>query len=368
MTGFLEQFNKQLVSGWVKTTGNNNNVRLVFNGQQEFVVEASWKRPDLPVDAIGFIFPLPNELTSVYPLRLESYASDGTELENSPRIIETRESEINKVLPGLDGWLFLANDSNDSLDHLTGSKQLDADILERWITLIHDRQERFANRKIPFVQVIVAEKEVVYQDRLPSPFRISENRPACRLMAAMDTPERQVSFLYGLTPEDAGAATTPLYFQGDTHFSFPGAEGLSRQLLQKLAQLGDLHGRPRLAPLPPYRYKKAFQVGDLISKRVGTNVEMIDYPQPQHEHRMICATPEPRAGRVRGFHNASGSGRLLMVHTSSADWMAPFLNDTFSDVLYIWGSDVDDTAVEWFQPDYVIAQTNERFLTHCPTR
>ncbi|MFM7230172.1 MAG: alginate O-acetyltransferase AlgX-related protein [Cyanobacteriota bacterium] len=368
MSGFLEQFNKQLVSGWVKSTGSSDMVRLVFNGQREFLVEANWKRPDLPEDAIGFIFPLPAELASVYPLQLESYCGDGTAMENSPRIIETRESEINKVLIGQDGWMFLANDSNESLAYLTGRLTMAEELLTKWNRLVNQRYETMAKRKLPFVQVIVAEKEVVYQDQLPNGYAISKTRPICRILETLEKDQLCQKFLYGPSAEEARKSKHWLYFKGDTHFSFQGAELLTRQLLMQLAQLGEMHGRPRPSQLPDYRYKKAFQVGDLISKRVGTNVELIDYPQTRHEQISICATPEPRAGRVRGFHNSQGTGRLLMFHTSSADWMAPFLNDTFRDVMYVWGGELDTTMIDWFQPDYVVAQTNERFLTHSPGR
>ena len=366
MSGFLEQFNKQLVSGWVKSTGGSDVVRLLFNGQHEYLVEATWKRPDLPEDAIGFIFPLPTKLASVYPLQLECYCSNGEAMQNAPRIIETRESEINKVLTGKDGWLFLANDSNESLEHLTGQKKMATELLNRWSTLICQRQDHMAARKIPFVQVIVAEKEAVYRDHLPDTFTITEERPVCAIVKALEQNQRTLGFLYGPSAEEARRSPHNLYFKGDTHFSFQGAEALTRQLLLQLFQLGDMYGRPRPNQLTSYPYKKAFQVGDLISKRVGTNVEMIDYPQARHVHISICATPEPRAGRVRGFHNSQGTGRLLMFHTSSADWMAPFLNDTFRDVMYLWGGEVDSHVIDWFQPDYVVAQTNERFLTHCP--
>ncbi|MFZ4565793.1 MAG: alginate O-acetyltransferase AlgX-related protein [Prochlorococcaceae cyanobacterium] len=368
MSGFLEQFNKQLVSGWIKGTAGNNMVRLLFNGQDEYLVEATWKRPDLPDDAIGFIFPLPSKLASVYPLQLECHGSDGEALQNSPRIIETRESEINKVLTGQDGWLFLANDSNDSLAYLTEQKEVSPRLLTQWIELIRSRQDYMSERKTPFIQVVVAEKEVVYQDQLPEGYKISENRPICRITQALEKDSRKQRFLYGPDPNMARDSKTLLYFKGDTHFSFQGAESLTRQLLTQLCQQGDEVGKPRPNPLGDYRYRKAFQVGDLISKRVGTNVELIDYPQSKCKHTWICSTPEPKAGRVRGFHNSQGTGRLLMFHTSSADWMAPFLNDAFRDVLYIWGGELDTDVIDWFQPDYVVAQTNERFLTHCPKR
>jgi hypothetical protein len=365
MIGFLEQFNKQQVSGWVKRSDSDNTVRLVFNGHQEFIVEASIERADLQDDGNGFIFTLPVELSSAHPLKIECYSSLGEELMNSPRTIETRDSEISKVLLGTESWLFLINDSNHSLDYLTCRKELPKSLLSRWSELIRRRQGKMASLAIPFVQIIIAEKEVVYHTHLPAPHAISPNRPILGIAQGLEGLQIP-GFLYGPTPEDADNSEKLLYFKGDTHFSFHGAEFLTRKLLMNFTLLGEAHGLPPLEALPSYEYKKAYQVGDLISKCIGTNVELIDYPLARYMPITVCATHEPRAGRVRCIHNDQGSGRLLMFHTSSADWMAPFLNDTFRDVMYVWGTEVDSSIVAWFKPDYVAAQTNERFLTHCP--
>ena len=365
MIGFLEQFNKQEVSGWVKDSGSTDSVRLIFNGQLEYIVEAVIERPDLHDEVKGFIFTLPPELSSTYPLRLECYSRLGEELTNSPRTIETRDSEISKVLLGTDSWLFLINDSNHSLEYLTGREELSQSILSRWCELIRLRLEQMASLSIPFVQIIVAEKEVVYQNNLPAPHTISQNRPI-RSIAQYFEGFHIPGFLYGPSPEEAYNSEKLLYFKGDTHFSFHGAESITRKLIMNFSLLGEPLGRPLLEKLPSYEYTISYQVGDLISKCIGTNVESIDYPLARFKPITVCATHEPRAGRLRCIHNDQGTGRLLIFHTSSADWMAPFLNDTFRDVMYVWGMEVDLSIVAWFQPDYVAAQTNERFLTHCP--
>lgn len=367
LPGFLEQFNRQTVSGWTTCEGETTFVTIIFNDTHEFRISATRKRPDLPGNAAGFKFEVPSELTSVYPLKVHCVSSQGEALGNSPRIIETRDSEIQKVIHGEDSWLFLANDSNASIDYLTGAKQLADSLVEKWASLITARIDKMKARSIPFVQVLVAEKEVVYQDNLPSSYQVIDDRPATKLLDLLTKNNCLDYFLYGPTYQSARQTNELLYFKGDTHFSFRGAELVTRQLVEKLSRLALASEALADIDMQGYHYRLSYQVGDLISKVVGSNVEAIDYPISRHKPKLLFSTNEPRAGRVRSFINHSGNGRLLAFHTSSIDWMAPFLNDTFQEVLYIWGSEMDEDLVNWFRPDYVIAQTNERFLTNCPT-
>ena len=340
---------------------------IILNDAHEFRAPATNKRPDLPSNSAGFSFEVPSEFTSVYPLKVHCISPQGEALGNSPRIIETRDSEIQKVIHGEDGWLFLANDSNASIDYLTGAKQLAPSLMERWASLITARIGKMKARSIPFVQILVAEKEVVYQEKLPSSCQVIDDRPATRLSDLLTKNDCLDSFLYGPTHQSARQTNELLYFKGDTHFSFRGAELVTRQLVEKLSRLARASGGLADIDMQDYYYRLNYQVGDLISKVIGCNVEAIDFPISRHKSKLLFSTNEPRAGRVRSFINHNGNGRLLVFHTSSIDWMAPFLNDIFQDTLYIWGSEMDEELVNWFRPDYVVAQTNERFLTNCPT-
>jgi hypothetical protein len=46
--------------------------------------------------------------------------------------------------------------------------------------------------------------------------------------------------------------------------------------------------------------------------------------------------------------------------------MTTYLNDAFEYTFYQWGSQLEPSMLDWFKPDYVLAQSNERFLPTCP--
>lgn len=369
MPGYLERFNSEIVSGWVPQGGaaNDTTVTIVFNGEHKFQIQATIKRNDLPDNALGFELPLPENLKRLYPLVVECYCPSGDHVANSPRSIETRESELSKVLQGKDGWLFLANDSNCSIDYITGKKVISQSLLDSWRSLIVRRIDLMEQLKIPFVQVIVAEKETVYHEMLPDGYTVSAIRPAKQIIARLQGSAYENQVLYGPRYEQRAGGGPALYFKGDTHFSFHGAGALTTEIVSILKKFDAMQSILADVGLEDYSFCKRYQAGDLITKTTGVNIEEIDYPIAKCRPSLLFSTNEPRAGRVRALSNPMGSGRLLAFHTSSIDWMAPFLNDIFNQVLYVWNGRLDQRLISWFKPDCVIAQTNERFLTACPS-
>lgn len=364
--GYLEEFNTRQVSGWAYANEACQSVTLVFNQSHSVNVMLDIKRSDLPDQAFGFCYTLPDFLKTQYPLSVSCIGPNGNELDNSPKSIETRPSEIEKVLIGKNGWLFLCNDSNHSLKYLTGERPADIDLIRQWIDLIQTRINTLASAGIPFVQCIVAEKEAVYDDMLPDNIFISDVRPATLLIDGLEmkiTLDRY--FYYGPTKSDLTVSASQLYYKGDTHYTHYGAELVARELLSRLAT--QLDAATAFPSIPQeFQYRITYQASDLLAKVEGVNIEQHDYPSSHCRPILHFSTTEPKTGRIRAVSNPDGHGRLLVFHTSSIDWMAPFLNDAFRHILYFWSGKVDYTLVNWFQPDYVIAQTNERFLTHCP--
>jgi hypothetical protein len=122
-----------------------------------------------------------------------------------------------------------------------------------------------------------------------------------------------------------------------------------------------------IATLDNHTFSKQYQAGDLLAKISGVNIEEIHFPDISKRSKPLISTNDPRSGRVKAFQSADRNlPRLLMFHTSSADWMIPYLNQVFGATLYLWSPTLDEDLIDWFQPDIVVAQTNERFLTHCP--
>ncbi len=365
--GFIEQFNYQTVSGWSFRADPDPYVRLVFNSIHEFKVQLSIGRTDLSQEYAGFSFSLPDHISSLYPLAVECFTSEGVALSNSPRPIETREEERCKVLKGLDGWLFLVNDSNQNLEYISNKIQLPDALMKKWARVIHDRHVAMRDIGCRFVQCVIPEKCVVYDDKLPASYRISDTRPVTQIQQHLTELECS-PIVYGPLRNQETELKNEIYYKGDTHFNYYGAYGLVKEILETLYLKPDSSSDiPVLPPISEYQFATSYQASDLLTKLASVNVEASHYPRSLYKHQPIIVTNEARAGRVHSYHNPEGKGRLFVLHTSSIDWMMPFLNDTFRDVLYLWGGNLEPKWIDWFQPDSVIAQTNERFLTACPS-
>jgi hypothetical protein len=365
--GFLESFNHDYVGGWVKCNDPSREVQVVFNDTKKYAAKADINRPDLPPGCAGFKLSLPSELRENYPLKVSCFDSLGAELTNSPRIIETRSEEISKVLAGKEGWLFLANDTNASLAHLCAHIPVDTNLCNKWVDLVATRKQICEARGVSFIQAIVAEKETVYSKYLPEEYVISERRMIALINEQIQARSMGDSFYYGPSLDQEESSDEVLYYKGDTHFTYHGSFKFCQELLCLAATKLAAKGATAVAGLENHTFSKRYQAGDLLAKVSGVNIEEIHFPDIPKRSKPLISTNEPRSGRVKAFQSADKNlPRLLMFHTSSVDWMIPYLNQVFGPTLYMWSPSLDEDLIDWFQPDIVITQTNERFLTHCP--
>ena len=222
-------------------------------------------------------------------------------------------------------------------------------------------------RGVSFIQAIVAEKETVYSKYLPEEYVISERRMIALINEQIQARSMGDSFYYGPSLDQEESSDEVLYYKGDTHFTYHGSFKFCQELLCLAATKLAAKGATAVAGLENHTFSKRYQAGDLLAKVSGVNIEEIHFPDIPKRSKPLISTNEPRSGRVKAFQSADKNlPRLLMFHTSSVDWMIPYLNQVFGPTLYMWSPSLDEDLIDWFQPDIVITQTNERFLTHCP--
>jgi hypothetical protein len=366
--GSLEQFNYNRVAGWVFADSPDQHVALIFN--DEFVVDC----PLGPIRAkasatsrarYAFSLPLPEHLESSYPLRVRAVAPDGTEFSRS-REIETRPSELAKVLRGKGNWLFMQHDSNASLDLLTGKCSLPKDHAVEWVQLFEQRRLQSTSQRLLYTQLLVPEKEVVYQEFLPVDYTISAERPVQQILDKLNDTPLSKHVIYP-TFGNKDESDQLLYYRGDSHWTYAGALQTYNELIAYLEQNHGLEQGHTCDP-EDFQYRDEFQAGDLISKLDGVNIEPIMFPVLRVPSAVqLFTSGHPRSNRIEMYHNSSRKGRILAVHTSSMDWMKLYINHCFGECLYLWQAAVDWRLVNWFQPDILLCQTNERFLTRVPT-
>lgn len=264
--------------------------------------------------------------------------------------------------------MFLENDTNTSLAHLCAHIPVDTNLCNKWVDLVAARKQTCeATRGAAFIQAIVAEKEAVYPKYLPEEYAISDRRMSALINEQIYSRSMVDSFYYGPSLGQEKSSNEVLYYKGYTHFTYHGSCVFCQELLRLAATKQAAKGAAVVAGLENHTVSKRYQAGDLLAKVSGVKIEEIHFPDIPKRSKSLISTNEPRSGRVKAFQSADNKlPLLLMFQTSSVEWMIPCLNQIFKPTLYLWSPTLDEDLIDWFQPDIVIAQTNERFLTHCP--
>ena len=111
-----------------------------------------------------------------------------------------------------------------------------------------------------------------------------------------------------------------------------------------------------------------YQKSDLLSKVIGSNVELVEFVWDKESTAVkIFDNKVINSGRVQRYSNSKlKKSSILIYHSSSIDWLKPYILNSFSEVEFIWGHSVDFDYVEERMPDIVLTQTNERFLQKVP--
>lgn len=363
--GFLEKFNIKSIAGWVPAKTKGDKVRIELNGQLIATIDADIERQDLQHRGYGFEFNCPADLTNTGNVIVRVYYDNDKEVANSPKQIITDSSELQKVLYGKDGWLFLNNDTNSSLGYLTGHQPANENTLALWVELVLQRITACNEWGMKYYHLVVPEKEVVYRDYLPEGLTISAGRPAVRLLQALNEISVQ-NVVYPDYLEQADNRSDQLfYYKGDTHWTHAGAYFAVEKLFQLIAED---YEAIQLPSKNAYKFKPGYQAGDLLIKTTSVNIESIMYTTSiSQKIRKTYNNKINNTGRRMEFINPEAPKlRLMCWHTSSVDWMTPFLNDMFGSACYIWDQSINWNEVLRYRPDILLFQSNERFLTRVP--
>ena len=359
--GFIEQFNVEIISGWVRLNHSEKDyVYVSFNEEEsrKYRVD-SVSRNDLTESDRMFTIPFPENFVNGNSVSVTIDDADGNPLSNSPRIVITSQNEIDKVLKGKSNWLFLTNDSNSSLDYITGSMVLDSQIINVWYDVLCRRSQFSHSIGCRYLSIIVPEKESIYDEYLPDQYSVSDKRPLIELLNKCSDEST-----LNLCNEFSECSTDEfLYYKGDTHWNYYGAY-LAYSLLMK-----NLEMESSIVPFDYYLKKKIYLTGDLITKIVGTNLELADHIYDfSPTEKVLFKNTESTTGRREEFYNSQAfvNKRIMLWHTSSIDWMKPFLLKTFSNICFIWEKNIDWIEVCRYGPELLIFQSNERFLCSYP--
>jgi hypothetical protein len=277
---------------------------------------------------------------------------------------ELRKRDMEKVVRGKDGWLFLHNDTNRTMDQLAGIVRLTSLQLRRWRLLLELRTAWLERFGIPYFVLIVPNAASVYPEKMPDGFEAVEDRPIHQLLEHLEGTGSFARVLMPLADLIEAKRERLTYIPTDTHWNEYGAFVAYDRLAQELEQHGVDMRRLRLDGLD---VREQVRPGDL-----GVKVE------PQETSTQIMVEPREAAARMvadnRVYNNGRNvvyecppaPGRLFVHGDSFAYAMLHLLAESFARVFFVHRPTLDFDAVLEERPSAVVSVIAERFIVRVP--
>jgi len=264
-----------------------------------------------------------------------------------------------KVLHGKEGWLFLDNDTNKSVEQFTGKLLLSELQLQQWneyftaLALIEQQVGKAA-------MLVAPSKELVYPQFYP--IEKAGTTAYDQLLAL------PLAKAYCIDPSLAlGNAERRTFRIVDTHWAAYGGSIAVQQLGAHFgvaaAQLSALFAKDQ--------YRPVVTTGDLGLKfypPLTAEEELLT--GFNYRGTLIYDNSLPNFGRVMLTSNAKAllPGHILIFGSSSSYPMLDYLVRLFAKVTLIHtAGNVDPTVVTALKPDYFLTQTNARFIVSPPS-
>lgn len=368
----LEDLGKEYlkIQGWVlwdTLSARKPELLVKGNGEGLHVVAFNTKRPDVvervlqeavegnPQLFCGFIIQLPAkdlELGFQIGVRI-----DGVE----NWLAQVSFVEPMKVLEGSEGWLFLDNDSNHSVDQYIGQRMLGTEELNLWREYLSAVQVLVQRTNMRHALVIAPSKEEVLPHHYPF------NRAQTTVLdqvCALAKPEWSV---VNAAPVLAAYKSPEACFkQTDTHWTDRGAMLAVMAVLEHLG----LDARKAEALFATDVYELRREVGDLGCKMLparSAETEFLKAPMPEQD--AVFDNGLPNIGRALVFENglAIYPWKMVIFGASSSYPMLKYLKRLFRRLVFVHSAaQVDKAVLSHEQPDFLLLQSNGRFLVQPP--
>lgn len=240
-----------------------------------------------------------------------------------------QRSGSSRVIAGKEGWLFY----QDTLDDYLGDPVLDSIALKRLDRVLFLQQEWLANQGIPFIFVVVPNKNTIYPEWMPDHYQPIRSEGNLEQWMNTRSALAQIDLTATLRTDALANRQTVLYHQTDSHWNNLGA---ARAADAMLAAMHDL-----LPELPADSL--ADQVWQPRQDWQGDLAVMLDPSGPAPDWQYYPEAPEPfRYVRpIKSLEDIKilttapdGRYHLLMFRDSFANALIPMLSPRFAQVTY----------------------------------
>ncbi|WP_217516085.1 hypothetical protein [Vibrio metschnikovii] len=264
-----------------------------------------------------------------------------------------------QVLEGKGGWLFLDNDTNHSVDQFIGKKPLSASDLEQWSEYLSHFNRLADKHSLKHALLIAPAKEMVLSDSYPR--TLGKKVPIHQLMSLTEGSP----VIY---PEaELRAMPEPAFRKLDTHWTHKGCLQTWLTLLRSWQLLTDQH-------------QQTFSHLSFVDRTMGGDLGNKCFPPRKatekclakslYRSKLVFDNQLPNMGRVFICVNPSAyyQQTLLIFGSSSSYSLMEFACLTFQNIVFIHSAGkIDPQLVVQVKPDYLLAQTNGRFIVNPPS-
>ena len=279
--------------------------------------------------------------------------------------------QSDNVLVGKHGWLYLKQ--NFGWESMRSEEPLTKKQAATWRRALQGAKRWLGERNIPFLFVVVPSKETIYPEYLPkSAARARDTTRLDEVLAVMK--DSGVEHLELRTALLAGREQAHLYDSIDSHWNGHGARIGAELILQKTAQLLQ---RPasfaeldaHIAPRPSWGdMPLILSLDDLVTV---PSVELLPNRQRARRVEPPESVREPtRKQQTKMVYEVADETlpKAIILRDSFAEGFMPVLSEKFRRTVWLWTHELDLRLVEREQPDIVIIEMTERFLSDAPPK
>ena len=352
-----------LFQGWFLNESDSAISLVVLNGSDVIPLNLSRARPDV-------ISKILEESPEDHP-KLYCGFSQHIELKHSSfsigvvkegRFIQVLAGAIEgkfQILKGENGWLFLDNDTNKSIEQHTGKFRLSRTAKAEWKEYLGSLSKYSLSKKMPVCLLVAPSKEMVFQEYYP--YEFSKKAPINKLIELIpDT----LNFI--LPIQELRALERRSFRVCDTHWTVHGAR-LASQLVSSKLSLRDVS---QLDIFHTDKYQKKRLSGDLGSKLFPPHLHQEDrLISFSYRDNVVYDNNINNFGRIICMFNQDAllNEKLLIFGSSSSYTMFDYLTRLYTSIVFVHtAGNIDHEVIEAVRPDCLCLQTNARFVVKAP--
>ncbi len=279
---------------------------------------------------------------------------------------------------GRDGWLFLVSGSNSVIDLYKTNSSFTDEMASEWAGLLQKRTKILAEQGIRYLHLPAPEKLTVLHKFYRGELENIEGSPISQLVAKHG---HQLPCLVNPLPYFAQQIDSyPIYWKTDTHWSFWGCYSAYQLLCGRLG----VQANSELLKYPYNEGETLFDLGakmEVAQKETGRFYHLTQNSSRRYvnsivrfkEAQGLINDGHLHVGSHVVFENISDQAIdqcVVLFGDSFSEYRSHLLTgmlaETFREVHFIWNASIDYEYVRRIQPDVVITELAERFMTRTP--